>query len=105
MIYFDKLKDVCRNKLVKTPTVICMVGLPARGKTYISRKLTRYLNWIGINTRVFNVGEYRRETFKQYASKDFFDPDNEEAVRIRKYFLFSSFKLKVVFKLLTVLFV
>lgn len=28
-----------------------MVGLPARGKTYISKKLCRYLNWIGINTR------------------------------------------------------
>jgi 6-phosphofructo-2-kinase/fructose-2,6-biphosphatase 2 len=37
---------------VKTPTVICMVGLPARGKTYISRKLARYLNWIGIKTKV-----------------------------------------------------
>lgn len=28
-----------------------MVGLPARGKTYIAKKLTRYLNWIGITTR------------------------------------------------------
>ena len=36
----------------KTPHVIAMVGLPARGKTYISKKLSHYLNWIGINTRV-----------------------------------------------------
>lgn len=28
-----------------------MVGLPARGKTYISKKLTRYLNWIGVPTK------------------------------------------------------
>jgi hypothetical protein len=28
-----------------------MVGLPARGKTYMSKKLTRYLNWIGIRTK------------------------------------------------------
>lgn len=33
------------------PTVIVMVGLPARGKTYMSRKLTRYLNWIGMPTK------------------------------------------------------
>uniref|UniRef100_A0A671NSM6 6-phosphofructo-2-kinase/fructose-2,6-bisphosphatase 3-like n=1 Tax=Sinocyclocheilus anshuiensis TaxID=1608454 RepID=A0A671NSM6_9TELE len=52
--------------LANPPTVIVMVGLPARGKTYISRKLTRYLNWIGIPTKVFNVGEYRREAVKHY---------------------------------------
>lgn len=36
---------------VNSPHVIAMVGLPARGKTYISKKLSRYLNWIGINTK------------------------------------------------------
>lgn len=28
-----------------------MIGLPARGKTYVSKKLTRYLNWIGVPTK------------------------------------------------------
>lgn len=28
-----------------------MIGLPARGKTYMSKKLTRYLNWIGVPTK------------------------------------------------------
>ena len=37
-----------------TPHVIALVGLPARGKTYISKKLSRYLNWIGVNTKVSN---------------------------------------------------
>ncbi|RMZ98015.1 6-phosphofructo-2-kinase fructose-2-6-bisphosphatase-like isoform X1, partial [Brachionus plicatilis] len=73
----------CRDKLVRTPTVICMVGLPARGKTYISRKLARYLTWIGVKTKVFNVGEYRREAFHEYASKEFFNPENKEFVEIR----------------------
>lgn len=41
----------CGPKLTKSPTVIVMVGLPARGKTYISKKLTRYLNWIGVPTK------------------------------------------------------
>uniref|UniRef100_A0A0M3JDG1 6PF2K domain-containing protein n=1 Tax=Anisakis simplex TaxID=6269 RepID=A0A0M3JDG1_ANISI len=35
---------------VHLPNVIVMVGLPARGKTYISRKLCRYLKWIGFST-------------------------------------------------------
>lgn len=94
----------CRDKLVKTPTVIAMVGLPARGKTYISRKLTRYLNWVGLKTKVFNVGEYRREAFHEYASKEFFDPQNQQFVDIRKQefrLLFSYFAL---FTLLIVLF-
>ncbi|CAM4566825.1 unnamed protein product [Leuciscus chuanchicus] len=70
--------------LANPPTVIVMVGLPARGKTYISRKLTRYLNWIGIPTKVFNVGEYRREAVKHFSSYDFFKSDNEDAVKIRQ---------------------
>ncbi|XP_076369707.1 6-phosphofructo-2-kinase/fructose-2,6-biphosphatase isoform X5 [Tachypleus tridentatus] len=60
-----------------------MVGLPARGKTYMARKLTRYLNWIGIHTRVFNVGEYRRQATEAYRNHDFFRPDNKEAMAIR----------------------
>ena len=41
-----------QNSTSATPHVIALVGLPARGKTYISKKLSRYLNWIGINTKV-----------------------------------------------------
>uniref|UniRef100_A0A4W6DCH3 6-phosphofructo-2-kinase/fructose-2,6-biphosphatase 1 n=1 Tax=Lates calcarifer TaxID=8187 RepID=A0A4W6DCH3_LATCA len=67
-----------------SPTMIVMVGLPARGKTYISKKLTRYLNWIGVPTKMFNVGQYRREAVKIYKNFEFFKPDNEEAMRIRK---------------------
>nr|XP_060632432.1 6-phosphofructo-2-kinase/fructose-2,6-bisphosphatase 3 isoform X1 [Anolis sagrei ordinatus] len=74
----------CGPQLTNSPTVIVMVGLPARGKTYISKKLTRYLNWIGVPTKVFNVGEYRREAVKHYSSYDFFRPDNEEAMKVRK---------------------
>ncbi|KPP70597.1 6-phosphofructo-2-kinase/fructose-2,6-bisphosphatase-like, partial [Scleropages formosus] len=58
--------------------------LPARGKTYISKKLTRYLNWIGVPTKVFNVGQYRREAVQTYKNFEFFRPDNEEAMKIRK---------------------
>jgi len=67
--------------------VIVMVGLPARGKTYIAKKLTRYLNWIGINTRVFNAGDYRRQVQDEMVKKprhSFFDPNNREAKAIRE---------------------
>lgn len=60
-----------------------MVGLPARGKTYISKKLARYLNWVGIFTKVYNLGEYRRNATSAYKSHEFFRPDNQEAMAIR----------------------
>lgn len=37
--------------IANVPTCFVMVGLPARGKTYISKKLARYLNWIGVTTK------------------------------------------------------
>uniref|UniRef100_A0A671LVD3 6-phosphofructo-2-kinase/fructose-2,6-bisphosphatase 2 n=1 Tax=Sinocyclocheilus anshuiensis TaxID=1608454 RepID=A0A671LVD3_9TELE len=70
--------------MTNSPTMIVMIGLPARGKTYMSKKLTRYLNWIGVPTKVFNLGVYRREAVKAYKSYDFFRHDNEEAMKIRK---------------------
>ncbi|XP_067361983.1 6-phosphofructo-2-kinase/fructose-2,6-bisphosphatase 2 isoform X7 [Channa argus] len=70
--------------MTNSPTVIVMIGLPARGKTYMAKKLTRYLNWIGVPTKVFNLGVYRREAVRSYKSYDFFRHDNEEAMKIRK---------------------
>lgn len=32
----------------------------------------------------FNVGQYRRECLKIYKSFEFFRPDNEEGVKIRR---------------------
>ncbi|XP_076220214.1 6-phosphofructo-2-kinase/fructose-2,6-bisphosphatase isoform X1 [Aptenodytes patagonicus] len=74
------------------PTMVILVGLPARGKTYISRKLTRYLNWIGTPTRVFNVGQYRREAVQSYKSYEFFRHDNEEAMQIRRQCALAALK-------------
>lgn len=73
-----------------------MVGLPARGKTYISQKgntwtcvnlttvesnqiprsVCRYLTWLGIKTKVFNVGNYRRKLHGASLPHTFFDPHN-----------------------------
>uniref|UniRef100_A0A672M696 6-phosphofructo-2-kinase/fructose-2,6-bisphosphatase-like n=1 Tax=Sinocyclocheilus grahami TaxID=75366 RepID=A0A672M696_SINGR len=73
-----------RPQFTNCPTMIVMVGLPARGKTYISKKLTRYLNWIGVPTQVFNLGQYRREVVETYKNYEFFRPDNEEALKIHR---------------------
>uniref|UniRef100_A0A8C5EDB0 6-phosphofructo-2-kinase/fructose-2,6-bisphosphatase 4-like n=1 Tax=Gouania willdenowi TaxID=441366 RepID=A0A8C5EDB0_GOUWI len=72
----------CKNGLPEThisqrrvcmtncPTLIVTVGLPARGKTYISKKLTRKMEkWY---------------CMKIYKSFEFFKPDNEEGLRIRR---------------------
>ncbi|CEP24992.1 unnamed protein product [Cyberlindnera jadinii] len=86
--------------------VIVMVGLPARGKSYITNKLTRYLNWLQHECRVFNVGNTRRkdphvgQSFgpaKEPLTEGdnaqahhgtehdaaFFNPENEESTKIR----------------------
>jgi hypothetical protein len=39
---------------------IATVGLPARGKTHTSVALARYLRWLGVKTRIFHLGDYRR---------------------------------------------
>ncbi|KAI8854378.1 fructose-2,6-bisphosphatase [Chytridium lagenaria] len=61
-----------------------MVGLPARGKTYIARKLARYLNWLGHPAQLFNVGNYRREMAGATKDQSFFDPTNAESAKVRQ---------------------
>lgn len=41
--------------------LVVMVGLPARGKTHVSRALERYLRWTGVKTKVVSLGDYRRK--------------------------------------------
>jgi broad specificity phosphatase PhoE len=62
-----------------TKIAFIMVGLPARGKTFIARKVARYLSWLGYETRVYNVGAYRRSRLGSHHRHSFFDPRNEAA--------------------------
>jgi 6-phosphofructo-2-kinase/fructose-2,6-biphosphatase 4 len=41
--------------------LVLTVGLPARGKTHISRALERYLRWTGVKIMVVSLGDYRRK--------------------------------------------
>ncbi|ERF73219.1 hypothetical protein EPUS_03060 [Endocarpon pusillum Z07020] len=45
---------------VGSKLVLVMVGLPARGKSYIVKKIARYLNWMQHDCKIFNVGNLRR---------------------------------------------
>ncbi|KAJ4972336.1 hypothetical protein NE237_005435 [Protea cynaroides] len=62
---------------------IALVGLPARGKTFTAAKLTRYLRWLGHDTKHFNVGKYRRLKHGTNQSADFFRADNAEGIEAR----------------------
>jgi broad specificity phosphatase PhoE/predicted kinase len=73
----DKRVEAVRLALV-------MVGLPARGKTHMARRVERYLRWLGYRTGVFNVGNYRRERLGTQQPHSFFDPDNAEGRAARR---------------------
>lgn len=73
--------------------VVAMVGLPARGKSYLSNRLQRYLRWLEYEVKVFNVGQLRRakarEQYKQTGIKadhtaNFFDNHNQDAAKARE---------------------
>lgn len=68
---FISLSHTQRRKLTKNSQrlVIALVGLPARGKSFVSRKLEAYLKWSGSQAKIFNVGRYRREAYKSLQEK------------------------------------
>lgn len=48
------------------------------------KMLCRYLNWIGYETQVFNVGSYRRKLGLAGMDNKFFHPDNPEGKQVRE---------------------
>ena len=64
---------------------VVLVGLPARGKSTIGKRLRENLVRDSIRTRIFNNGDLRRKMISENTSyPGFFDPDNEEGAGIRE---------------------
>lgn len=75
----------------RSDKIICvMVGLPARGKSYMALRLSHYISFFyGTPTKIFNVGEYRREKavaagYGRFQPASFFNPANKEAAALRQ---------------------
>ncbi|KAJ4473096.1 6-phosphofructo-2-kinase-domain-containing protein [Lentinula aciculospora] len=68
--------------------LVITIGLPARGKTHISRSLERYLRWMGVKTQVVSLGDYRRKTLggAQKLPADYFHlgEKSPETIALRK---------------------
>lgn len=65
---------------VASKLVIVMVGLPARGKSYVTKKLTRFFNWQQHNCKIFNVGNTRRRQNAEFGPSKGPLPDMNEDV-------------------------
>lgn len=61
--------------------LLAFVGLPARGKTHVSRSVERYLRWLGVKTEVFSLGDHRRKVLGPSSSlpPDYFSPNDRSA--------------------------
>lgn len=64
---------------------IVLVGLPARGKSFISSRLQEGFTANGVKSRVFNNGDLRRKNLgRDSALPEFYHPDNAEGRGLRE---------------------
>ncbi|XP_045478320.1 6-phosphofructo-2-kinase/fructose-2,6-bisphosphatase-like isoform X2 [Harmonia axyridis] len=78
-------QKTCKKPLLRqfSPLLVAMVGLPGRGKSILAKRLERYMNFTGDNTKVYDISEYRRKHMEKYASHEMFKADNLPALGIR----------------------
>lgn len=69
---------------LEQPLVVAMVGLPARGKSYLVMMIIRYLSWSGFECRLFNVGSHRRRIGLSGADSSFYDDKNDQGRQMRQ---------------------
>jgi 6-phosphofructo-2-kinase/fructose-2,6-biphosphatase 2 len=70
--------------------IFALVGLPARGKSYLSRKLANYMNWIGYSSKVYSIGLYRRSLIGVNCNWKFFEDKDEVIIQKRQKCLYKT---------------
>ncbi|CAM9186707.1 unnamed protein product, partial [Heterosigma akashiwo] len=70
--------------LMQRKLILVMVGLPARGKSYIVKMLTRYLRWNGFPCECFNIGNVRRKLGYASVDANFFKGNNAQMLALRE---------------------
>ena len=65
----DTAREKCRksrddeqltNTINRGQILVVTVGLPGRGKTHLAHSIQRYLRWMGVQCRVYNLANMRR---------------------------------------------
>mmetsp|Transcript_7924 Transcript_7924/g.14551 ORF Transcript_7924/g.14551 Transcript_7924/m.14551 type:complete len:536 (+) Transcript_7924:42-1649(+) len=64
--------------------VVALVGLPARGKSFLSLRIQAFFTWQGARTKIFNVGQRRRQVEAADQDSSYFDPNNSAAKESRE---------------------
>ncbi|KAG6817352.1 hypothetical protein H0H87_009951 [Tephrocybe sp. NHM501043] len=97
---------VAKPDYSESKIVLAMVGLPARGKSYLSNKLMIYLKWLeyDVKVQVFNVGQLRRTRAKQKAKQSgikedhtaqWFSHENQNANESREQLAHDSLEMLI----------
>ncbi|MBQ7586142.1 MAG: histidine phosphatase family protein [Desulfovibrionaceae bacterium] len=65
---------------------VVMVGLPARGKSTLAKRICQGLKKEGFPSKIFNNGDLRRSMLGENSTEaDFYDPNNENPRKAREY--------------------
>lgn len=66
--------------------ILISIGLPARGKSYLFKRIEKFLDFSGYTIALFNLGDYRRKMSNSDFKANYFTAENENAKNERQKF-------------------